>query len=86
MDLPVLVNRLRDLREAHGLSQPQLAEKSNVSERLIVLLETEPGYRPRFESAEALCRYFDVPLGRLFFFDWESAPGRARESLAEMAS
>lgn len=70
----MLANRVRELREAHGLSQPQLADKAKVSERLIVLLETEDGYRPRFESAESLCRYFDVPLGHLFFFDWERNP------------
>lgn len=67
----MLNNRVRAIREAHGLSQPQLAQRSGVSNRLITALETERGYRPNFLAAEALCAYFDVPLGHLFFFDWE---------------
>lgn len=74
----MLNNRVRAIREAHGLSQPQLAQRSGVSNRLITALETERGYRPNFIAAEALCAYFDVPLGHLFFFDWEhERPARA---------
>lgn len=75
----MLQNRLKFIREAHGLSQPQLAERSKVSLRLISLLETVEDYRPRFEYAEMLCKYFDVPLGHLFYFDWEGARERERE-------
>jgi DNA-binding XRE family transcriptional regulator len=65
----MLHNRVKELREAHRLSQEQLAERSGVSMRLVTQLENEPGYTPQMRVAVALCRYFDVEIGDLFWIE-----------------
>lgn len=62
----MLRNRVKELREAHRLSQEQLAERTGLSLRLITALESIDDYTPQMRVAVALCRYFDVELGDLF--------------------
>lgn len=65
----MLRNRVKELREAHRLSQEQLADRCGVSMRLVTQLESEPGYTPQMRVAVAMCRYFDVELGDLFWIE-----------------
>lgn len=52
---------LKTLRRMSGLSQVALAEKANVSESLVALIET--GRRqPSEENAKALATAMDVPV------------------------
>lgn len=53
--------KLRQLREATGLSMAQLADKAGLSRQMIHALES--GVRkPSLETAKALCKVFQISL------------------------
>ena len=57
--------RIRDIREAKGLSRRALADLSDIPEPMIASIEN--GYmRVTFENFLCLARALDVPLGSLF--------------------
>ena len=58
-------NRVRDLREAAGLSQGQLAEELGVSRQTINSIETER-YTPSLPLAFALARFFGKTIEEVF--------------------
>ena len=60
-------NRIRDLRQAAGLSQQQLAERVGVTRQTINAIEQEK-YSPTLELAFRLAREFEIGLEDVFRF------------------
>jgi putative transcriptional regulator len=60
-------NRIRDLRQAAGLSQQQLAERVGVTRQTINAIEQEK-YSPTLELAFRLAREFGVGVEDVFQF------------------
>lgn len=71
-----VVNRLRELRQDHGLTQEQLAADLAVTRHTILALEVGR-YVPSIELALRLAAYFDRPLETIFWLD-PVADGRVR--------
>ena len=63
-----VMNRLRDLRREHGLTQEQLAAHLSVTRHTILALEVGR-YVPSIELALRLAAYFDQPLESIFWLD-----------------
>lgn len=63
-------NRLRELRQGHGLTQEQLAADLEVTRHTILALEVGR-YVPSIELALRLAAYFDRPLETIFWLDPE---------------
>ncbi|HKV86314.1 MAG TPA: helix-turn-helix transcriptional regulator [Ktedonobacterales bacterium] len=61
-----VVNRLRETRQEHGLTQEQLASALGVTRHTILALEVGR-YVPSIELALRLAAYFDRPLETLFW-------------------
>ncbi|MQP76148.1 helix-turn-helix domain-containing protein [Stenotrophomonas sp. MYb238] len=61
-------NRLRDLREARGWSQGELAERLEVSRQTVNALETGK-YDPSLPLAFRIARLFDARIEDIFFPD-----------------
>lgn len=61
-------NRLRELREAHGWSQGQLADQLDVSRQTINALETGK-YDPSLPLAFRIARLFSRPIEYIFLPD-----------------
>jgi len=59
-------NRLRELREARGWSQGELAERLDVSRQTINALETGK-YDPSLPLAFRIARLFDARIEDIFF-------------------
>ena len=59
-------NRLRELREAHGWSQGELAERLEVSRQTVNALETGT-YDPSLPLAFRIARLFDARIEDIFF-------------------
>ncbi|AUZ56210.1 helix-turn-helix transcriptional regulator [Stenotrophomonas acidaminiphila] len=59
-------NRLRELREAHGWSQGELAERLEVSRQTVNALETGK-YDPSLPLAFRIARLFDARIEDIFF-------------------
>lgn len=59
-------NRLRELRQEHGLTQEQLAKELEVTRYTILALEVGR-YVPSIELALRLAAYFDTPLETIFW-------------------
>ncbi|MGX9721491.1 helix-turn-helix transcriptional regulator [Stenotrophomonas acidaminiphila] len=59
-------NRLRELREARGWSQGELAERLEVSRQTINALETGK-YDPSLPLAFRIARLFDARIEDIFF-------------------
>jgi transcriptional regulator with XRE-family HTH domain len=53
-------DKLKQLREAAGLTQADLAEKSGVSKGAIRDLEQNPEKSPRFDNVQAICKALGV--------------------------
>jgi putative transcriptional regulator len=58
-------NRVRELRNAKGLSQGQLAEQMDVSRQTINSIEKER-YTPSLPLAIALARFFETSVEEMF--------------------
>jgi putative transcriptional regulator len=63
-----LENRLRELRQEHGLTQELLAADLDVTRHTILALEVGR-YVPSIELALRLAAYFDRPLESIFWLD-----------------
>jgi putative transcriptional regulator len=63
-------NRLRELREAAGLSQGELARRLGVSRQTINAVETDK-YDPSLPLALRLAKLFAVPVPEIFIDHWE---------------
>ncbi len=61
-----VANRLRELRQRHGLTQEQLARDLGVTRHTIIALEVGR-YVPSIELALRLAAYFDEPLETIFW-------------------
>ncbi|MNM62102.1 hypothetical protein D3C81_734160 [compost metagenome] len=61
-------NRLRELRDAEGWSQGELAERLEVSRQTINALETGK-YDPSLPLAFRIARLFEVRIEEIFFPD-----------------
>ncbi|MGW0507007.1 helix-turn-helix transcriptional regulator [Micromonospora sp. NPDC003241] len=61
-------NDLRELRQAAGLSQRELAESLNVSRQTINSIETGR-YDPSLPLAIAIARHFHRPVEEIFHVD-----------------
>ena len=59
-------NRLRELREARGWSQGELAERLDVSRQTVNALETGK-YDPSLPLAFRIARLFDARIEDIFF-------------------
>ena len=59
-------NRLRELRDARGWSQGELAERLDVSRQTINALETGK-YDPSLPLAFRIARLFGTPIESIFF-------------------
>jgi putative transcriptional regulator len=60
-----VLNRIRELRLARGLSQAELAKVMQVSRQTINAIETER-YTPSLPLALALARYFGATAEEIF--------------------
>lgn len=61
-------NRLRELREGHGWSQGELAERLDVSRQTINALETGK-YDPSLPLAFRIARLFDGRIEQIFIYE-----------------
>jgi len=62
-----LKNRVKELREIHGLTHKQLGEKVKVSRQAINAIETEK-YDPSLWLAYDLANFFGMTMEELFNF------------------
>jgi putative transcriptional regulator len=60
-----MLNAIRELRTARGLSQGELAQAMSVSRQTINAIETER-YTPSLPLALALARYFETTVEEMF--------------------
>jgi putative transcriptional regulator len=67
----LVVHRLKELRQEHGLTQEQLAHDLQVTRHTILALEVGR-YLPSIELALRLAAYFDQPLEAIFWLDGEA--------------
>jgi putative transcriptional regulator len=65
-----LENRLKELREAKGWSQGELAQRLGVSRQTINAVETDK-YDPSLPLALRMARLFGVAVTKLFVDHWE---------------
>ena len=63
--MATIVNRVRELREAHGLSQAALAEAVGVTRQTIISLE-RGGYVPPLLLAMSLAERFGMAVEDVF--------------------
>jgi putative transcriptional regulator len=63
-------NCLKDLREAAGWSQGELARRLGVSRQTINAVETDK-YDPSLPLALRLAKVFAVPVQQIFIDQWE---------------
>ena len=65
-------NRLKEVREAKGWSQGELARRLGVSRQTINAVETDK-YDPSLPLALRMARLFAVSVPELFIDEWEPA-------------
>lgn len=63
-------NRVRELREARGLTQEELAKQVRVSRQTIHAIENDK-YNPTLDLAFRLARLFEQPIESLFLYTEE---------------
>ena len=66
----VLENRLKEMREARGWSQGELARRLGVSRQTINAVETDK-YDPSLPLALRMARLFGIAVPELFIDRWE---------------
>lgn len=69
-------NRIRHLREAHGLTQEQLGDLVGVSRQAINALETEKN-EPSIWLAYDIAQVFHEPIENVFLFEESERKSRA---------
>ncbi len=62
---PPITNRVRDVREAHGMTQAELGQAIGVTRHTIIAIE-QGHYSPSLESAFRISRLFGVGIEDLF--------------------
>lgn len=65
--MEVLFNRIAFFRKLHSLSQTELGKICGVSKNTVSAWELNT-FNPSLEAAFRLCRFFDVPMNQLFYF------------------
>lgn len=74
--MPVVSDRLKELRKRNNVTQAEVAKQCNMTERAYQRLES--GSKPNHDNLVALADYFDVSLdyltGRVNY--WHDAEGR----------
>lgn len=65
-----ITNTLRTLREAHGLTQAQVAREVGVTRQTLIAIE-QGKYSPSLELAFRLCRVFEVSIEDAFTYPKE---------------
>lgn len=60
-------NRVKELREAAGMTQAELAERVSASRQTIIAIEAEK-YAPSLELAFRLARCLDAPFEVVFSY------------------
>lgn len=63
-----VANRLRELREAAGLTQAELAARVGATRQTILAVEAEK-YAPSLELAFRLARAFELPFEAVFRYE-----------------
>ncbi|MCB0654499.1 MAG: helix-turn-helix transcriptional regulator [Saprospiraceae bacterium] len=63
-----MLNRIRELRARHNLSQLELARKVGVRRETIVFLE-KGTYNPSLKLAHAIALVFGLTIEEVFLFD-----------------
>jgi putative transcriptional regulator len=63
-----MVNRIKELRAKHNLTQDELAKKVNVRRETIVFLEKNK-YNPSLRLAYELSQVFSLKIEDLFLFE-----------------
>ena len=66
-----MVNRIKEFRAKHNLTQDELAKKVNVRRETIVFLEKNK-YNPSLKLAHDLAKVFSLAIEELFIFEDES--------------
>lgn len=61
----MLSENLKTIREKKGLSKIKLAEKSGISRRNIMLIETKRRLNPSIKTVNALSKALDVSIEEL---------------------
>ncbi|QNO13300.1 helix-turn-helix transcriptional regulator [Alkalicella caledoniensis] len=72
-------NRLKELRESHGLTQEQLGELIGVSRQAINAIETEK-YEPSIWMAFDISKVFQCSIEEIFLFEESQRKSRAQQS------
>ncbi len=72
-------NRLKELREAFGLTQEQLGELVGVSRQAINAIETEK-FEPSIWLAYDICKIFSSSIEEIFLFEESERKSRAQLS------
>ena len=62
--MPVL-NRIKDIRTAHGITQVQMALDLHITRQTITAIENNK-YNPSLELALKLVKYFQVSIDEIF--------------------
>lgn len=68
-----VVNDIRALREAAGLTQAELARRVGVTRQTLIAIE-QGKYSPSLELAFQIARAFGTPLDAVFRYPEEEAP------------
>jgi len=63
-------NRLRELREARGLTQEELAKALGVTRQTIIAIE-KGKYDPSLRLAFKIARFFNVKIEDIFIYEGE---------------
>lgn len=72
-----VTNRIKTLREEHGLTQAQLASQLGVTRQTVNAIE-QGKYSPTLELAFQVARIFAVPIEQAFGYPEGPAGGEAR--------
>ncbi|PFG42023.1 putative transcriptional regulator [Isoptericola jiangsuensis] len=63
-----VTNRIRDLRETHGVTQAELGTRVGVSRQTVIAIE-QGRYSPTLELAFQIARVFGEPLDQVFGYE-----------------
>lgn len=65
--MPV-INNLREIRKARGITQLKLAEELQVTRQTLTAIENNK-YNPSLELALKITKYFDMDIGDIFILE-----------------
>lgn len=75
-------NRLKEFRDAYGLTQEQLGELVGVSRQAINSIETEK-FEPSIWLAYDIAKVFNTNIEEVFLFEESERKSRAQQSRGE---